>query len=247
MTNDKNIEWMAKQQEEQKRTDRLTREETIRALKQGGPKNEFLSAKLPGHMSLEEIDKAAIKHGTSRASFIVKAVEMLMGFDKVFFNKIEAYAKGLNTPVWLVMQNMIIKRMAQEAAEEEVWGPSSKLLDEFMYTNQGPITGAELFTLLMDTYSRKEESKKVEQLLREEAASPPLSDEDKAFLIKHRVGRAWLESDEYKKEREEYERGLKLMENRTPEDEVKFKAFQEKHKDKTGRTEYSKSFWESEE
>ncbi len=113
-----------------------------------------LSIRLPEPLKVEEIDAVAQRRGMSRAGFVISAVKFFMELDDVFLARMENYAKRLNIPLSLVMQNMLIKRLAKEAAEYEVLGPSPQLLEEFMFTNQGVITGGELFDMLKKSYLR---------------------------------------------------------------------------------------------
>lgn len=137
-----------------------------------------LSVRLPEHITPAEIDEKAKALGMSRAAFVLNAVETFMGFDTVFYKRIEEYAKNLNIPTWLVMQNMLIKRMAKEAADYEVWGPSQHLLEEFMFTSQGPITGEELFDNLKEMYAKEAGEEKAKVLAEEQRYGIPVSDED---------------------------------------------------------------------
>lgn len=154
----------------------------------------------------EDIEEKAAHYGMEKSEFIMTAVDMMMNFDETFYKRIQGYSEGLHIPEWLVMQNMIIKRMADEAAEYEVFGPSGKVLDEFMLVGEGfkrrAITGEELFNNLKQQYKVNYEKKAVQELLKEEAYGIPLKENEKALLIKYRAGKTWLESDEYKKEQE---------------------------------------------
>lgn len=145
-----------------------------------------LSIRLPGDMQVDEVDAVAQRRGMSRAAFVVNAIELLMGFDDVFLKKMEAYAKGLNIPLFLVMQNRLIKLTAQEAAEAEVRGPSRRLLDEFMYTNEGTITGEELFRMLKAHYVKEKrrayDEEMGERVHVKRASGIELSDEEKAWV-----------------------------------------------------------------
>lgn len=148
--------------------------------------NTPFSIRLPEHIRLADVDAKAKKHGLTRAGFAVKAVELLTGFDDAFLVKIEEYANGLNIPLSLVMQNMLIKRLAQEAAEAEVWGPGKRLLDEFLFTSEGVITGQELFDMLKKNYLAQERQAYDEmmgkQIRRKEDAGLGLTAEEQEWL-----------------------------------------------------------------
>ena len=164
---------------------------------------------------LADIEAKAKSLGLNKSELVMKGISMMMNFDEVFLQRIKVFALGLHIPEWLVMQNMIIKRMANEAAEYEVYGGGTRVLTEFMLVGEGlerrSITGEELFNILKGQYVQEYEKKLVEQTLREERYGIPLQEKEKAVLIKHRCGNAWRESDEYKKvlEQEAYVKKFK--------------------------------------
>lgn len=161
----------------------------------------------------EDVELKAEKYGMSKKDFILNAVDMMMSFDEIFFKKIQKYSNGLHIPEWLVMQNMIIKRIADEAAETEVFGTHRRVLDEFMMMGEGSerktTTGEELFNILKKIYIKKYEQRAVNAILKKEASGMTINENEKALLIKYRAGKAWFESDEY---REEIERSKKIDE-----------------------------------
>ncbi len=179
--------------------------------------NELIQARLANvTFSVADIDKKAADLGMNRSELILKAVDMLMNFDEVFFNRIQKRSNDFNIPEWVVMQNMIIKSMAKDAARAIVWGPETRMLDEFMIRNDGvearAITGEELFNTLRDKYIRDEEKKLLKLAIREDSHGLHLDEKEVAVLIKYRRGKTWLESDEYKelqREQAEHERIMK--------------------------------------
>lgn len=164
--------------------------------------NELLSVRLPvNSFTLKDVDKKTSELGLTRSELVIKAVDMMLNFDKVFIEKAQHYSKGLHIPEWLVIQNMAIKRMVELDTHRKVWN-AGNLLPEFVFIDDKAVTGSELIKRLENQTFQEEEKKKVEALLRREYYGVPISNEDKALLIKHRAGKAWLESEEYKKEME---------------------------------------------
>ena len=155
---------------------------------------------------LEELDLKAQLFGMNRTDFVMNALDMMLNFDEVFYKKIIKYSQGLNNPEWLVIQNIIICRMAQDHAKAIVWGASGETLKEFVSVNDGDgyktITGEPLFEMLDKLFIEEEEKKKIKVLLNDELYGVPIEEDDKKLLIKHRSGSIWLESDEYQKEQE---------------------------------------------
>lgn len=107
----------------------------------------------------EDINNKADNMGLSRNEFIVKAIDIFMNFDKEFLDYIKYYAEGLQIPEYLVIQNMVIVRMADEEAQKEVYGDLGGMVEGFLSTidKKGPrqITGKELKDILKDKYTRE--------------------------------------------------------------------------------------------
>jgi phosphoheptose isomerase len=56
------------------------------------------------------MDEVAKAIGMSRNEMILKAIGMMISFDKVFYKKLEAYGEKMKVPMWTALQNMTIKR-----------------------------------------------------------------------------------------------------------------------------------------
>lgn len=161
--------------------------------------NDHVGLRLPENITKEDIDRKANEMGISRAAFINRAIELLLQFDGVSFAKIQAYANQEGFPVGILLQNTVIKDLAYKAAKADVWGPSVDLMFELSSKEDGFIVGDELFLTLYGMYKKDFIQEKIKLLLEEEVYDL-LTDEEKAFMIEHRAGKAWLESDEYKVE-----------------------------------------------
>ena len=109
--------------------------------------------------NLSDLEKRAEELGFDRNEFVLKAVNMMMNFDNDFLNYIKYYAEGLKIPEYLVIQNMVITRMADEEAQKEVHGKLTGFVEGFMSTidDKGPrqITGLELKNILKDSKVRE--------------------------------------------------------------------------------------------
>lgn len=130
---------------------------------------EILRATIPStnKWHTEDIEAKAKELGMEKSEFILKAVDMMMNFDKEFYKRITQYSEGLNAPEYIVIQNIIIKNMALDAAkvETDTWGGTDKLMTEFQAVNEkGTIkmlTGEELFNNLKDQFVSEIKSNKV--------------------------------------------------------------------------------------
>lgn len=187
---------------------------------------------------LADIEAKAKSLGLNRSEFVMKAVSMMMNFDEEFLKEIQGFSEGLHIPEWLVIQNMIINRLADEDAEYEVYGGGRRrLLLEFMQVGEGierrTLTGKPLHAELKAEYVIKHEKDLVKQALEEEAAGAPLDEKEKELLIKYRVGHVWFESEEYKQvlEREALaKKQYKEIEEKYPEAAKRQKEYYEKMK-----------------
>ena len=105
----------------------------------------------------EDIEAKADELGMTRNEFIFKAVDFFMNLDTDTYEKMAAAANGLHIPLWLYMQNKIIKDMAQSRVEFENGKVDSKLVDEFMMMEypEGTkvLTGVELYKSLKEFYT----------------------------------------------------------------------------------------------
>lgn len=120
---------------------------------------------------------------------ILKAIGMMISFDKVLYKKLEAYSEKMKVPMWTALQNMTIKRWAQDAAKGAVWGSNPEVIIEFSTTETGTIPPKELYEMAyayqitFDTEAKE----RITALKKEVDAGIPLkSEDDKAFYEKNR-------------------------------------------------------------
>jgi hypothetical protein len=108
------------------------------------PKNISVRFTEEASFTVADVDERAKQFNMSRSALIQMGLEFIMNFDPVLLDKINQLSKALKVPAWLVVQNMLIKRFAQDAARAEM-GQSRIVYDEFLFTSEGVITGEELF------------------------------------------------------------------------------------------------------
>lgn len=137
--------------------------------------------------AVETMDEAAKALGMSRNEMILKAIGMMISFDKVFYKKLEAYSEKMKVPMWKALQNMTIKRWAQDAAKSAVWGSNPEVLIEFSTTEAGTIPPKELYEMAYQMSFDAEAKERIGVLQNEITAGVPLKNEDdKAFYEKYR-------------------------------------------------------------
>lgn len=106
----------------------------------------------------EDLEKKAESLGMTKGEFLLEAVNMMMSFDEEVIRHLESMTEGLHLPLWLVMQNMIIRRMAEKDAEYEVG--RTNILTEFAFKDNKVLTGKELFQVIKENYIFQFENEK---------------------------------------------------------------------------------------
>lgn len=138
-----------------------------------------------------KIDEKAEMLNMSRTEFIETAANMMVDFDPVFINKMQNWAKSLKLPIGIVIQNFIIKRLGKRAGETKFWEeefntkPAAELLEAFQYTDQGPVTGEELFNYFKEKQNKKLKRENIKELQERVKANHYISDKEEEFLKKH--------------------------------------------------------------
>jgi hypothetical protein len=124
-----------------------------------------LEIKIDNGELIAETQHKCAEYSVSQNEYAAKALELLNGFDIALFKQIEAYAARFDIPSWLVIQNIIIKRFALDAAESEVLGDNTTLLREFCQAETKTFTGNEMFDMLKQTYVHDLEMKRFERIM----------------------------------------------------------------------------------
>lgn len=110
---------------------------------------------------IDTITAAAEKRGITRNEFMTKSIEFMLNIDDTAWNMITNYSKGLKVPENVIVQNILIKRAAEQAAQMEAYGRiTNGVLDEFISVSKDQetwemLTGEELFKVLKDKYVRE--------------------------------------------------------------------------------------------
>lgn len=127
------------------------------------------------------MDAQAKALGMSRNEMILKAITMLLDFDPTFYKKLEAYSSNANVSMGIALQNMTIKRWAQDNAKKSVWGMNTDILVEFSQSNEGVIQPKELYEMVYQMAFDDEARARFEQLQAEVNQGIELRGEDKDF------------------------------------------------------------------
>jgi len=156
----------------------------------------------------EYLEKKSKEMGMTFTDLLKTGATMIASFDPVFWKKIETFSRNLGVKEYLVLQSLAISWMARREAEAKVWGDEAEsILPEFMFTENGPVTGEELHKNLKGNFIREFESDKENQL-NLESQYGALSEEDAKWL-KRRFEKYNQAKEAQKQAIKNRERGLK--------------------------------------
>lgn len=110
-----------------------------------------------------DVEKKAKEMGLqNKSDLMVLAVDSFMNFDDEIMKEIRRYSDGLNVPIWLVMQNIIINQLAKQAAQKAADTYKGGVMNEFIAIDGEMLTGDKLMKHLVDQYTRDEQQKQKE-------------------------------------------------------------------------------------
>lgn len=114
--------------------------------------------------SFKKIEDAAARRETSVTDIVKNGGVFFAGFNEEFLGFAGRMSDDLGIEIPMFIQNTVINKLAKDAAREKVWGPAEgqEPMIEFQLTNNGFITGRELFESLFESYSRQFKVKKKE-------------------------------------------------------------------------------------
>lgn len=164
------------------------------------------------------IDKNADQLGLSRNQYLNKAIDLFDGLAPDTIERIEKASQKFGMSESEFVQAVILMWAAKMDASIEVWGsPDGDLL---------PIKGTTAETHYIyykSTAVKNYEKEVIKTISLHEARNLPLSDAERRVAIKYRIGKAWLESEEYKREQEvkaEIERFKQMIKDEADPDEI---------------------------
>ena len=91
------------------------------------------------------MDAASKTLGISRNEMILKAVDIIRGFDVSFYRKLKQYSKRCKVPMSIAIQNTMVKLWAQDAARSKARDGYYRALDEFMQVGDETIGAKYLY------------------------------------------------------------------------------------------------------
>jgi hypothetical protein len=93
----------------------------------------------------EYLENRAKEMGMTFTDILKTGAMMCASFDPAFWKGIKTFSRNLGVKEYLILQNIAISWLARREAEAEVKGDKADpLLPEFMFTENGPVTGGEL-------------------------------------------------------------------------------------------------------
>ncbi|NLP13485.1 MAG: hypothetical protein GX383_03165 [Clostridium sp.] len=156
--------------------------------------------------AFEEMDKAAEQLGLSRNQLIIEGIKMICSWNAQFYKKMKQYSNTFRLPVPLVIQNMLIKRLAEDYAKEQIWGFTGKVLSEFMFNERGSITGGELFKTLSEMAVKDEIRERVRGIEEHIRTGFPVSKDEMEFYEAHKPKPVKIDPKEEERNRQLFEK-----------------------------------------
>jgi len=130
----------------------------------------------------ESLENAAKEMGITFTDLLKTGATFYASLDPIFRKWIRSFSGDLGIQEYLVFQNLVLSWVARREAHEEVFGFQDPLLEEFQFTDKGPITGEELNRILKQKFKKEYEDEKETTLRSKVARGISLSEEDQLWL-----------------------------------------------------------------
>jgi hypothetical protein len=114
------------------------------------------------------LEAHAARHGITLGELLRQGAAVIGDFSPFFARRLQAFCHQHRLSSSLVIENLLLGRLAELEARAEVSGESVRILPEFQFTATGPLTGDTLFTILKAQKAAELKAQK-EQLLRRKA------------------------------------------------------------------------------
>ena len=135
-----------------------------------------------GRNEKESLENAAKEMGITFTDLLKTGATFYANLDPTFRKWIRSFSGDLGIQEYLVFQNLVLSWVARREAHEEVFGYQDPLLEEFQFTDKGPITGEELNRILKQKFKKEYEDEKETTLRSKVARGISLSEEDQLWL-----------------------------------------------------------------
>ncbi len=103
----------------------------------------------------------------------------MVNFDKTFYKKLDS--ETVKVPMYLAIQNTMIKRWVKDNAKKAVWRTNKKLLLEFAYNEEGVVSTKELYEMIYQITLEEETKERFRMLQDNINHGLDLKGEDKTF------------------------------------------------------------------
>lgn len=103
----------------------------------------------------EVLEKAAKDMGITFTELLRKGARFYADLDPEFRVWLMDFSKVLGIPEFLVLQNLAISWQAKKEAQREVCLYKDSRLEEFMFTEKGPLTGKELNHIIKENEKKR--------------------------------------------------------------------------------------------
>lgn len=158
--------------------------------------SKVFGVRLP-HETIGNLSKEAKKKGMKLSDLARHKLLLATEHEPMIQEFINRQAEITGISAHEIVKIILIDFIARTKTFEEVFGDTYRLR-QFVHTREGILGGRKLLEDLKDHHREKFISEKKQKLMKAETNDLEISDEDRAFMIKHHLGRTYLESNEYK-------------------------------------------------
>ena len=154
---------------------------------------------------MDQVKKWADEHGRSRSEFARERILAEPPLSAFFHDLIEGFS-GIGKPYGWILERIIADYFARRTAYQHVWGVPMNLFEfaeHFDTSGESALEGERFVRWLQDVHTRDMVRERIEGLLRQENLYFPLPPHDAKFMVEHRAGRSWRESEQYAQKQSE--------------------------------------------
>jgi len=149
----------------------------------------FIGVRLPEDFDVGKIDEACREYGVSKSRLAQEGLKIIMNMHPDLYHRVLSMADRMRVPSWSIIQSMVAHWCGQYDAELKVKGSAAIGHWEFgLDANFQPVDGITTYKTVYFNHLAFYTSEKIEELLVQEADGDiPLTEEERAFLTKHRT------------------------------------------------------------
>lgn len=164
---------------------------------------------------------------TNKSQVIIRGAEWITEFDSSSLNSISEVSKEVQLSEAEFIKCAVLKMLAEHNAYKEVYESTMPLVMNYI---KGDCSVS--YQYFMEHSLKNLENEVLKTIIKDEKYGHELDDIQKRIAIKYRIGKTWLESEEYKREREIHAEIDRLTQGYEDEPELSQEELEKLFKDK---------------